>query len=255
MLRSKRLKKVEKVVTRMRKGHTHSPLVSYLKEVIYGAIDGIITTFAVVAGFSGAALSQDSTTQLSFMLVLLFGLANLVGDGVSMGLGNFLAVRSEQGLYRNFWKREQSSSIRHEEAEITETKRILLARGFSETEAETLTDIYRRNESFWIEFLVNNELKVANPMNESALYTGIATFVAFILFGLIPLAPFIVMHSVDPSTVFQLSAMGAFVALVLLGVLKWRIVGTHLARSVFEIVVVGGIAASVAFFVGTLFTV
>lgn len=255
MLRSKRLKKVEKVVARVKKGHTHSPFVSYLKEVIYGAIDGIITTFAVVAGFSGAALSQDSTTQLSFVFVLLFGLANLVGDGVSMGLGNFLAVRSEQGLYRNLWKKEQNSSVTHEDAEVAETMRILLARGFSEAEAKTLTDIYRKNESFWIEFLLNNELKVANPMGESAVYTGAATFAAFIAFGFIPLMPFIVMHSVDPATVFQLSATGAFVALVLLGILKWRIVGTHPLRSVLEIVIVGGVAASVAFFVGTLFTI
>ena len=80
--------------------HKQSAFESYFKEVIYGGIDGIITTFAVVAGFSGAALSNETTTQLSFLVVLLFGLANLFADGVSMGLGNFLSVKSDQDLYK-----------------------------------------------------------------------------------------------------------------------------------------------------------
>jgi VIT1/CCC1 family predicted Fe2+/Mn2+ transporter len=84
-----------------------SPLTEYFKEVIYGGIDGIVTTFAVVAGFSGAALSTDTTTQLTFMVVLLFGLANLFADAASMGLGNFLSVRSEKDLYNVTRAREE----------------------------------------------------------------------------------------------------------------------------------------------------
>ncbi len=87
--------------------HQQSPFADYFKEVIYGGIDGIITTFAVVAGFSGAAISNEATTQLSFMVVLLFGLANLFADGVSMGLGNFLSVRSDQDLYKSARQKEE----------------------------------------------------------------------------------------------------------------------------------------------------
>jgi VIT1/CCC1 family predicted Fe2+/Mn2+ transporter len=252
MLRSKRLKKTERHIKKYDK---RSPLSAYLKEVIYGAIDGIITTFAVVAGFSGAALSSETTTQFSFMVVLLFGLANLFGDGVSLGLGNFLAVRSEQGLYKNIWAREQSASEENENSEARETKIALIQKGFSEEDAHTLTEIYRRNEAYWVDFIVNNELKISNPMGENPVYTGVATFGAFISFGLIPLTPFVVMGSVDPRTVFQFSAMGAFIALVLLGILKWKVVGTQPVRSVLEVVVVGTIAASVAFLIGTLFSI
>jgi vacuolar iron transporter family protein len=251
MLRSKRFKKAE---AHIRTNHHRSPFATYLKEVIYGAIDGIITTFAVVAGFSGAALSSDTTTQLSFMVVLLFGLANLFADGVSMGLGNFLAVRSEQGLYKNIWKREQDASVEHESSEAQATKLALIGQGFSAEDAHTLTEIYRRNESYWVDFIVNNELKISSPMGESPVYTGVATFGAFISFGLIPLTPFVVMGSVDPRTVFQFSAMGALLALVLLGILKWKVVGTRLAHSIAEVVVVGSVAASVAFLIGTFFS-
>ncbi|MEZ4104630.1 MAG: VIT1/CCC1 transporter family protein, partial [Candidatus Paceibacterota bacterium] len=76
-----------------------SPITEYFKEVIYGGIDGIVTTFAVVAGFSGAMLSNNDTTQFTFVVVLLFGLANLFADATSMGLGNFLSVRSDNDLY------------------------------------------------------------------------------------------------------------------------------------------------------------
>src|SRR5690606_15150653 len=98
-----------------------SPVAEYFKEVVYGGVDGIITTFAVVSGFSGAALSSDLTTQLSFMLVLLFGLANLFADAVSMGLGNFLSVRSEQDQYRILRDREQALMKRDPAAERVET--------------------------------------------------------------------------------------------------------------------------------------
>lgn len=227
---------------------------AYLKEVIYGGIDGIITTFAVVAGFSGAAFSNESTTQLSFLVVLLFGLANLFADGVSMGLGNFLAVRSEQGLYKSLRAREEQDSLSNEEGEAEETKAILIRRGFSEKDAQTLTDIYKKNDQYWVDFLMNNELKIPDPTSENPFYTGLATFTAFIFFGFIPLIPFIVMSSFDPQTVFQFSTVGAGIALVLLGVLKWRIIGRDLFTSVFEVVIIGGVAASIAFLVGTLFT-
>jgi vacuolar iron transporter family protein len=116
------------------RSHKRSPLSAYLREVIYGAVDGIITTFAVVAGFSGAALSGDTTSQLSFAVVLLFGLANLFADGVSMGLGNFLAVRSEQGLYRSLRVREKDSSEQNGSLEAHETVSALIEKGFSEAD-------------------------------------------------------------------------------------------------------------------------
>lgn len=235
------------------RGHKQSPFSSYLREVIYGAVDGIITTFAVVAGFSGAALSSDTTSQLSFAVVLLFGLANLFADGVSMGLGNFLAVRSEQGLYRSLRIREKDSSLENGSREAEETVQALIEKGFSESDAKTLTDIYRKNEPYWIDFILNNELKIPNPMDESPFSTGLATFIAFITFGFIPLLPFVVLDSIDPATVFKISAIGAFVALVVLGIFKWKIVGTNAFKSILEVVVIGSMAATVAFFVGSLF--
>jgi VIT1/CCC1 family predicted Fe2+/Mn2+ transporter len=248
--------RAEKLEHHLQTEHKRSPLATHLKEVIYGGVDGIITTFAVVAGFSGAALSHETTTQLSFLVVLLFGLANLFADGVSMGLGNFLAVRSEQSLYKNTWRKEQKESIQNSEEEAEETITILMQKGFTEADARTLTAIYRKNGQYWVDFMMSHELEMSDPTKENPFYTGFATFASFIFFGIIPLLPFIFMGSFDPRTVFQFSTGSAFFALVLLGVLKWKIVGgTHPVRTVLEVVFVGGIAASVAFFVGSLFEV
>lgn len=233
----------------------YSGISTYLKELIYGGVDGSITTFAVVAGFSGAAFSNESTSQLSFFVVLLFGLANLFADGVSMGLGNFLAVRSEQSRYKGIRIKEEYASLHDGDREAAETKAILIEKGFAESDAHTLTSIYRTNEQYWVDFLMDNELKIVDPTSENPIYTGLATFFSFILFGIIPLLPFVLFGTYNPETAFQFSAIGAGSALVLLGVLKWKIVGTKLVKSIGEIVVVGGAAASIAFFVGTLFTI
>lgn len=251
MRRNSRVKKIELELHGPQK---RSRLSAYVKEMIYGGVDGSITTFAVVAGFSGAALSNETASQLSFFVVLLFGLANLLADGVSMGLGNFLAVRSEQSRYCGIRKQEEYASLHDGDREAAETHAILVQKGFAEHDAHTLTSIYRKNEQYWVDFLMDNELKIADPMQENPVYTGLATFVSFVSFGFIPLTPFIIFGSFDSQTLFQFSAIGAGSALILLGILKWKIVGTGLVKSVGEIVLVGGAAASIAFFVGSAFT-
>jgi vacuolar iron transporter family protein len=106
---------------------------------------------------------------------------------------------------------------------------------------------------YWIDFILNNELKIQNPMDENPLSTGFATFLAFITFGFIPLLPFVLLESIDPEIVFRISATGALIALVVLGIFKWKIVGTNAVKSILEVVIIGGMAATVAFYVGTLF--
>lgn len=233
--------------------HKTSPFAEYFKEIIYGGIDGIVTTFAVVAGFSGAALSSDTTTQLTFTVVLLFGLANLFADAASMGLGNFLSVRSEKDLYASKRKGEVVEVQNNTEHEISETIHIMQAKGFSEEQAKTLASIYQTNEEYWVDFMMQHELEMSDPRGENEVFTGLATFISFMVFGAIPLLPFMVPSEASAYTIFIYSSAGTFGALVSLGLLKWKVIGTKLAASLFEVVAVGGTAALLAFFVGTFF--
>lgn len=225
----------------------------YFKEVIYGGIDGIVTTFAVVAGFAGAALSNDQTTQLSFFIVLLFGLANLFADAASMGLGNFLSVRSEKDLYKVERDREVEGLRNNPDRESTETMNILVEKGFSPEDAATLSSVYRNNEEYWLDFMMHHKKEMSDPRGENEMFTGLATFFSFMIFGTIPLLPFILQESGDPATTFMYSSIGTFLALVTLGLLKWRVIGTKLKASMIEVVSVGGTAAVLAYFVGTFF--
>jgi vacuolar iron transporter family protein len=233
--------------------HKQSALSAYLKEIIYGGVDGIITTFAVVAGFSGAALSSDTTIQLTSMVVLLFGLANLLADGISMGLGNFLSTRSDQSLYATIRRKEEHEIVHNTDVEIKETITILMERGFTEHDAQTIASLYKKNPNYWIDFMMTNELKIADPRNEHPVYTGIATFVSFVIFGIIPLLPFLFMQDLSSRSLFEVSAFGTILALVLLGCFKAEVVGGSTVRSIGETVLIGGSAALVAFFVGALF--
>ncbi len=235
--------------------HAHSQFENYFKEVIYGGIDGIITTFAVVAGFSGAAFSNETTTQLSFLVVLLFGLANLFADGVSMGLGNFLSVKSEQDLYKSARNKELEEVRTHTQMEFEETITILVAKGYREEDVQTLATLYTKNETYWVDFMMTHELEMADPRGDNPILTGLATFSSFLVFGAIPLLPFIVASDASSATVFMYSVFGTFFALILLGLLKWKVVGSRLYSSLFEVLIVGGVAASVAFLVGSFFSI
>lgn len=223
---------------------------TYLKEIVYGGNDGIVTTFAVVAGFTGAA-AHGNIAQYSYATVLLFGLANLFADAASMGLGNFLSVRSEQDVYNSERKKQLRRLQEHPEKHKTLTKNLLLNKGYTEKQATDMMEIFATNEKHWTQFLMNNTVSLSNPSDENPAYTAIATFAAFIIFGSIPLLPYIFLGT-SPD-LFLYSSTTSLLALILLGVIRGKIVQENMLRSIMEIVLVGGVAASIAYFVGTFF--
>lgn len=234
----------------LRQEHKASTFQTYLKEIVYGGTDGIVTTFAIVAGFTGANLG-GSVPGYSFLTVLLFGLANLIADGASMGLGSFLSLRAEQDVYKSEQAKERHEVRTNKKLEYEETVDILISKGFTKKQAVQLADIYATNEDYWVQFMMNDELEMANPLGENSLLTGLATFASFIIFGFIPLLPYVL--NADANTVFLYSLFATFSALVLLGLLRWRVTKESIFRSVFEIVIVGSVAAALAYLVGTFF--
>ncbi len=231
--------------------HKKTPLTTYLKEIVYGGTDGIITTFAVVAGFSGAQINGG---YLPLISVILFGLANLFADGVSMALGNFLSIRSDKDLYRTEKDKEHHEIIHNERMEQSETEHILVNKGFSADQAREITALYMKNPDYWTEFMMREELNMANPEDHNPFYSGLATFMSFVSFGTIPLVPYLVSQN-GPQQLFSLSILFTGIALVTLGYLRFRVTKESLVRSLGEVVILGGSAASIAYFVGTFFRV
>jgi len=100
---------------------------------------------------------------------------------------------------------------------------------------------------------MQHDKEMSDPRGENEIFTGLATFLSFMVFGAIPLLPFMFQESGDPAAAFLLSSIGTALALITLGVLKWRVIGAKFLASLFEVLAVGGTAAVLAYFVGTFF--
>jgi len=229
--------------------HRISAFAEFIKQIVFGGNDGIVTTFAIVAGFAGAG--AEGAAQVGGVAVLLFGLANLFADAAAMGLGEFLSARSEHDLYNEIRKKEAYEIKHNPEMERLEAIEILIARGYSQKDATTVVEIMEKYPDHYADFMMTYEIEMANPEGESPALNGLVTFFAFIIFGAIPLIPYFLM---DPTqTTFTLSVIATFSALIALGILRYLVVRNSIIRSVGETVFVGGVCAAVAYSVGLFF--
>ncbi len=229
--------------------HKMSPIASYLKEIVYGGNDGIVTTFAVVSGFAGASQAGDTSLMLS--AVLLFGFANLFADATSMGLGNYLSERSERDVYTAERKKEREEIQTETSKEKEETMFILQQKGYSKEDAKALTTLYAKNPEYWTEFMMRFELDMDKGSDHPVL-NALATFISFIIFGAIPLLPYLFLTQYTES-LFLFSCLFAGVALLILGIVRWVVTKISLIRAIAEAFLIGSLASMVAYGVGTLF--
>lgn len=218
-----------------------------LKEIVYGGTDGIITTFAVVAGFTGAQSGQN-IAFLSTSAIILFGFANLFADATSMSFGDFLAVKADKDAYEHEKEKKIKELIHLPKHEIRYTHLILKQKGFSEEESQKLTDLYVKNKAYWADFLLQENVKMVDPENIKPAYSALITFISFIVFGIIPVLPFVYSTSQNQ---FYISTFFTFVALIILGLIRYAITNRSLIKSVGEILFLGGISSIIAYIVGS----
>lgn len=234
--------------THRREAHAQTKLQEYLRQIVYGGNDGIVTTFAIVAGFAGAA--ADGVAQIGGLAVLVFGLANLFADGVSMGLGEFLSARSEHDLYHRRRAMELREIENDPEQERMELFEILRQRGLPAGQADTVTSHLVQHPSIMADLMLTYEFGMQNPDDEDPALNGLFTFGSFILFGAVPLVPYF-LRDADPTT-FWLSVSSTGLALLALGTLRFYATGERAIRCISETFAVGAVCALVAFGVGWL---
>jgi VIT1/CCC1 family predicted Fe2+/Mn2+ transporter len=231
-----------------REAHALGRTQEFLKQITYGGNDGIVTTFAIVAGFAGAA--ADGVAQIGGMAVLVFGLANLFADAVSMGLGEFLSTRSQHDLFHSRRAAELREIAIDPEQEREELAHILHQRGLPRDDAEAATEILMRNPPMMADLMMTYEFGMMDPEGDNPAVNGFFTFLAFVIFGSVPLIPYFLLPPEE--TAFRLSLGGSGLALVALGLLRWNATGERALRCVAETVAVGGTCAAVAYLVGWL---
>jgi len=220
----------------------------HLKQLVYGGNDGIVTTFAIVAGFAGAG--AEGVAQIGALAVLVFGLANLFADAVSMGLGEFLSMRSQNDLYKQRHA-EQIRRIAGDPAgEATLLAHLLQQRGLSATQASDTVQLLAAHPPLMADLTLSWGFGMQAPEDANPALNGLMTFLSFVVFGAVPLSPYFVLEPTD--TTFLLSVAITLLALMALGLLRWIATRDRLLRAVAETVAVGAVCALVAYGVGWL---
>ncbi|MDL5047633.1 VIT1/CCC1 transporter family protein [Oscillatoria amoena NRMC-F 0135] len=216
----------------------------YLPEMVYGSIDGIVTTFAVVAGSAGAGLG--------IQIVLILGVANLLADGLSMSIGAFLSKKSERDNYNKHLKVEEWEIDNMPDMERKEVEDIYRAKGFEGAELEMVVDRITANRQVWLETMMHDELGLMKE-DKSPFKAGLFTFMAFVIAGAIPLVSYVatLLNKVEASPFF-VSALFTFIAFVLIGAAKNFVTQAGYVRSIAETVGLGVIAALTAYALGDL---
>lgn len=233
-----------------RKDHEHSPGAirarlaagpghNYLRDWVYGAIDGAVTTFAVVAGVTGASLSPG--------VVVVLGAANLGADGFSMAAGNLLATKAEQEDIEHLAAVENRHVDMFPVGEREEVRQIFRAKGLEGDELERVVEWITVDRARWVRTMLTEEYGLPREVRSPWL-AALSTFSAFLACGLVPLVPFIL----GVANPFWLAAAFTGAMFFAIGSAKSRWSTVPWWRSGLETLLVGSVAAGVAYAVGVL---
>lgn len=241
--------KGKRFIDEVRQAHRHGTAVekyhnpgrgSYLRNMVYGANDGIVTTFAVVAGVAGASLAPK--------IVLILGFANLVADGLAMAVGNYLGTKSENQFKKIEERMEAWEVDNVPDEERQEIEAIYKKKGFRGNDLERAVSIVTSDKTVWVNEMMVNELGIIPGEEESPWKNGLATFMAFASAGLLPLAPYV--FGLRLGSTFNTAIIMTAATLFFVGSLRATMTKRNWFISGLEMLLVGAIAAGAAYWLG-----
>lgn len=215
---------------------------NYLAEFVYGGIDGSITTFAVVAGAVGAGL--DNT------IIIILGFANLFADGFSMSIGAYMSAKSEKQNFQKQKALEYWEVDNMPETEREEIRDIYREKGFEEPLLSQVVEVITKDKDRWVDVMMKDELGLIED-DKSPFQTGLYTFISFLIVGLIPLLVFVADYiNINISQKFLWSSILTGIGFIIIGFLKSKVTNNSVIKGISETLLLGGLAALVAYFVG-----
>lgn len=212
---------------------------NYVRDFVYGGIDGAITTFAIVAGVVGAALSSK--------VILILGLANLVADGFSMAASNYSGTKAVVDDLDRIREIEKKHIRVDPGGEREEVRQLLAQKGLDGKTLEDAVDAITANEKTWIDLMLTEEYGLSLTQS-SPLLAGLVTFLAFLICGAVPILPF----AFDMPAAFTVSMIMTGIVFFLIGAAKSKWALARWWRSGLETFAIGGVAAAMAFTIGYL---
>jgi vacuolar iron transporter family protein len=231
--------------THLHHDHIESHLKSsdLLRDVVIGMSDGLTVPFALAAGLSGA-VDQSS-------IIVIAGIAEIAAGSIAMGLGGYLAGKTEQDHYSSEVKREydEVENLRHKE--IEETKEFFANIGLSPALQDQATEEIAQDKDRWVDFMMKYELGLDKPDPKRATKSALNIGLSYIAGGIIPLSPyFFIADSVDA---LKISVVATLICLFIFGYFKSKITGVNPFMGALKVTLIGAVAAAAAFGVAKLF--
>ena len=213
-----------------------------VRDFVIGMSDGLTVPFALAAGLSGAV---DSTA-----IVITAGLAEIAAGSIAMGLGGYLAGRTELEHYDSEEKREYEEIEKLHEVEIKETKEIFAEYGLNEELQEKIAREMAKNPTKWVDFMMRFELGLERPDKNRAYQSAFIIGVSYVIGGLIPLTAYFFTDSTRQGLIY--STIITLVCLIVFGLVKSKLTGQPLFRGTLRVALVGALAAAAAFGIAKL---
>ncbi len=233
--------------THLHHDHIESHLKSsdLLRDVVIGMSDGLTVPFALAAGLSGA-VDQSS-------IIVIAGIAEIAAGSIAMGLGGYLAGKTEQDHYSSEVKREydEVENLRHKE--IEETKEFFANIGLSPALQDQATAEIAQDKDLWVDFMMKYELGLDKPDPKRATKSALNIGLSYIAGGIIPLSPYFFIA--DSTEALKISVIATLVCLFVFGYFKSKITGVNPLWGAIKVTLIGAIAAAAAFGVAKLFEI
>ena len=213
-----------------------------VRDVVIGMADGLTVPFALAAGLSGVIAASS--------LVVTAGLAEIAAGSIAMGLGGYLAARSEVEHYVSERQREEREIIEKTDVEKQEVAEVLEAYGLTPEQSQPIVEALSKKPKAWVDFMMRFELGLEEPDPKRALTSALTIAGAYIAGGFIPLSSYILIPTA--ATALMVSIVVTLIALFIFGYVKGRFTGAPPLRSAIQTVVIGGLAAAAAFAIARL---
>ncbi|KAI4373227.1 hypothetical protein MLD38_011377 [Melastoma candidum] len=214
-----------------------------VRDIINGVSDGLTVPFALAAGLSGVDVSSS--------IILIAGLAEVVAGAISMGLGGYLAAKSEADHYTRELKREQEEIISVPDIEAAEIEDILARYGVEPHEYEPVVNALRRNPEAWVDFMMKFELGLEKPDPMRALLSAGTIATSYVIGGAVPLAPYMVLPVARQAMVA--SVVVTIMALLMFGFIKGHFTGDKPLKSAVQTAFIGAMASAAAYSIAKVF--
>jgi VIT1/CCC1 family predicted Fe2+/Mn2+ transporter len=208
-----------------------------VRDIVIGMSDGLTVPFALAAGLSGAVESSG--------IIVTAGMAEVAAGAIAMGLGGYLAARTDAEHFISERAREERETEEMPEVEAAEVADVLRSYGLQEEKVATVVDSIRADKKRWVDFMMRFELGLEEPDPKRASRSALTIALSYIAGGLVPLAPYFFMHSIHAALIG--SVVVTLLALLIFGYIKGRFTTARPLRSAWQTAVVGGLAATAAF--------